>query len=73
MKERRSDPEKAVQQTPHLASAMLTLPFAAIMLVVGQQFIERQALSQDVMQLPVRAKTRYAVTLTPYPAARSAE
>jgi hypothetical protein len=37
---------------------MLTLAFAAIMLVVGQQFIERQGRSQDVMHMPVKAKTR---------------
>jgi len=46
-----------VQQTPHLASAMLTLAFAAIMLVFGQQFIERQGRSHDVMDMPVKAKT----------------
>ena len=47
-----------MQQTPHLASAMLTLAFAAIMLVFGQQFIERQGRSPDVMNMPAKAKTR---------------
>ena len=37
---------------------MLMLAFAAILLVVGQQFLERQGRSQDVMHAPVEAKTR---------------
>ena len=47
-----------MQQSPHLASAMLTLAFAAVILVVGQQFLERQGRSQDVIHMPVKAKTR---------------
>ena len=47
-----------MQQTPHLASAMLTLAFAAIMLVVGQQFIERHGRSLDTAPVPVKVKTR---------------
>jgi hypothetical protein len=37
---------------------MLTLAFAAIMLVVGQQFIERHGRSLDATPMPVKAKTR---------------
>jgi hypothetical protein len=37
---------------------MLTLAFAAVMLVVGQQFLEHQGRGQDVMHLPVKAKSR---------------
>jgi hypothetical protein len=35
-----------VQQTPHLASAMLTLAFAAVILVVGQHGQNQTADSQ---------------------------
>ena len=50
--------EKSVQESPHLASAMLAIAFAAVMLVVGQQFLEYQARQHVVQLQPVKAKQR---------------
>jgi hypothetical protein len=37
---------------------MLALAFAAVMLIVGQQFIEHQANKRDLMPLPAKARSR---------------
>jgi len=53
-----SGPEGFVERSYQLASAMLALAFAAVMLIAGQQFIEYQANKRDLMHLPAKARSR---------------
>jgi len=53
-----SGPEGIVERSYQLASAMLALAFAAVMLIAGQQFIEHQANKRDQISLPAKARTR---------------
>ena len=47
-----------MERSYQLASAMLALAFAAVMLIAGQQFIEYQANKPDLMHLPAKARSR---------------
>jgi hypothetical protein len=47
----------AMNEIPQLASAMLTIVFAAVMLVAGQLFIEYRSMKSPLMPAPLTTTT----------------
>jgi hypothetical protein len=46
-----------MNEIPQLASAMLTIVFAAVMLVAGQLFIEYRSMKSPLMPAPLTTTT----------------